>query len=72
LFDDYSHEVGAVLKKNEPIIYKDYESTDCITYSLRVVSDAFTKRGNKEAARRVWRLGGKGTELAKYLVNSHN
>ncbi|WP_027330040.1 hypothetical protein [Marinimicrobium agarilyticum] len=72
LFNNHSHEVGSQLKKREPVKYEDYESTDCITYSLNVISYAFKKIGEEEAARQVWRIGAKGTDLAKYLVNSHN
>lgn len=72
LFNNHSHEVGSELKKLHPSKYKEYESTDCITYSLNVLSYAFTKRGNTEAARQVWKLGKRGTDLAKYLVNTHN
>ena len=70
LFNNHSHEVGSELKKQDPNKYKDYKSTDCITYSLNVISYAFNKVGNTDAERRVWKLGGKGTDLAKYLVNS--
>jgi hypothetical protein len=70
-FNNHSHEVGSELKKKDPVKYKEYESTDCITYSLRVISYAFEKLGNVEAARKVWTLGGKGTDLAKYLVDFH-
>lgn len=72
LFNSHSHEVGSELKKKDPAKYKEYESTDCITYSLNVISYAFKKLGKEEAANKVWGLGGKGTDLAKYLVNSHN
>ncbi len=71
LFDEHSNEVGSELKKTNPIQYKDYKSTDCITYSLNVIAYAFEKRGNTEAASQVWKLGKRGTELARYLVNSH-
>lgn len=72
LFNNHFHEVGSDLKKTDPIKYKDYESTDYITYSLNVISYAFKKRGNNKAAYQIWKLGGKGTDLAKYLVNTHN
>lgn len=72
LFNNHSHEVGSELKEKDPVKYKEYESTDCITYSLRVISYAFEKLGKVEAARKVWKLGGKGTDLAKYLVDSHS
>lgn len=72
LFDNHSHEVGSELKKKNPDKYKDYESTDCITYSLNVISYAFKKLGHEDAAKRIWKLGGKGTDLAKYLVDFHN
>lgn len=72
LFQNHSNEVGSELKAIDPLKYKGYKSTDCITFSLNVISYAFERRGNKEAAKQVWRLGGRGTDLAKYLVSSHN
>ncbi|MDN3639186.1 hypothetical protein QWY82_10225 [Simiduia curdlanivorans] len=72
LFNNHDKEVGSELKKQDPIKYKDFKSTDCITYSLNVISHAFNMIGNTDAESRVWKLGGKGTDLAKYLVNSHN
>lgn len=72
LYNHHDHEVGSELKKSEPNKYKDYKSTDCITYSLNVISYAFQRMGNDEAARRVWKLGTRGTELAKYLVEFQN
>jgi len=72
LFDNHSHEVGSELKKIDPNKYMKYESTDCITYSLNVLSYAFKKQGNTKAASQVWKLGERGTDLARYLVNTHN
>ena len=72
LFNNHSNEVGSKLNKKDPTKYKDYTSTDCITYTLNVISYAFKKTGNDAAARQVWKLGKRGTELAKYLVNTHN
>lgn len=72
LYNNHSHEVGSSLKKTDPIKYKSYDSTDCITYSLNVISYAFNKVGNEAAAKHVWGLGKHGTELAKYLVTHHN
>jgi hypothetical protein len=68
LFKNHSHEVGSELKKLDPKKYESYESTDCITYALNVISFAFKSVGNHEAAQKSWSLGKKGTELAKYLV----
>lgn len=45
------------------------EKTDCITYVIQVLSYAFERTAKNEAARRVRRLGERGTELAAYLVN---
>jgi hypothetical protein len=52
-------------------MYKDYKSTDCITYSLNVISYAFEKSGNQKSAKHVWSLGKRGVDLAKYLVDTH-
>jgi len=71
LYNNHDHEVGSELKKSNPEKYKSYESTDCITYALNVISFAFKSIGNNEAAKRSWGLGKHGTELAKYLVNHH-
>jgi len=72
LYKNHSNEVGSELKKTNPKKYKSYSSTDCITYVLNVISYAFKKTGNKNAARRTWQLGKHGTSLAKYLVETHN
>lgn len=72
LYNKHDHEVGSELKKLLPDKYKDLESTDCITYSLNVISYAFKETGKNEAAKQVWKLGQHGNELATYLVNSHN
>lgn len=71
LFNNHDHEVGSELKKLEPEKYKDYKSTDCITYALNVISHAFRSIGDESSAKRVWSLGKKGSELAQYLVNQH-
>lgn len=55
----------------EPEKYKDFKSTDCITYALNVISHAFKSVGDENSAKRVWALGKKGSELAQYLVNQH-
>ncbi|MFC1749685.1 hypothetical protein ACFL2V_12865 [Pseudomonadota bacterium] len=72
LYNNHSHEVGSELKKDDPAKYAKYKSTDCITYALNVISHAFENTGNPAAAKKVWKLGKHGTELAKYLVESHN
>lgn len=36
LYSSHDHEVGSQLKLQKPEAYKDLQSTDCITYSLRV------------------------------------
>ena len=71
LYNNHAHEVGSELKKSEPVKYKSFESTDCITYSLNVLSYAFKKMGDNTAASQVWKLGKHGTSLAKYLVDTH-
>lgn len=72
LYNNHDHEVGSQLKLTEPEKYKDYQSTDCITYVLRAISHGFSKTGNEAAAKKVWTLGRHGTELAKYLVDQHH
>jgi hypothetical protein len=71
LYNNHSNEVGSQLKKFDPVKYKDYESTDCITFSIKVLSYAFTQCDDKDAASEVWKLGKHGVDLAKYLVTSH-
>lgn len=71
LFNNHDHEVGSQLKKFDPDTYKDYESTDCITYVLNVLTHAFKKDGQAAAATKAKSLGARGTELAKYLVANH-
>lgn len=71
LYKDHSHEVGIQMKKLFPSKYKDYDSTDCITYALNVISYAFDKSGNTKTAKHVWSLGERGADLAKYLVSIH-
>ena len=72
LFHHHDHEVGSQLKKAEPYEYKDYQATDCITYVLNVLTHAFNEVGDEKSAKRAWRLGAHGTELAKYLVKKHH
>jgi hypothetical protein len=71
LYGNHSHEVGSELKKKDPVAYKAYEATDCITYALNVIGYAFKKAGSDDAARSVWARGKRGTELAAYLVDDH-
>ncbi|WP_223669337.1 hypothetical protein [Kangiella shandongensis] len=72
IYNNHDNKVGSQLKKQEPEKYKDFESTDCITYVLNVLEYAFNKKGNTEAAKQVWLKGSKGTNLARYLVDNHN
>lgn len=44
--------------------------TDCISYSIDVLSYAFKKTGNNKAAKEVRKLGKHGNELSAYLVKS--
>lgn len=71
LYKNHSNQVGSKLKKEEPEKYKDFESTDCITYVIAVLKYAFEKVGDTSSAKKVGSLGKHGTELAKYLVDSH-
>ena len=68
-FNNHAHEVGSELRKAQPDKYKDYTPTDCISYCLNVISYAFKAQGNAEVASQVWKLGKRGTDLAKYLVD---
>jgi hypothetical protein len=72
LYKNHSHEVGSQLKKLNLDKYSSYESTDCITYVLNVISFAFKNIGDTDAAKRSWHLGSHGTKLAEYLVRNHN
>ncbi len=71
LYNNHDKEVGSELKKTDPVKYKDFKSTDCITYALNVISHAFESTGDPASAKKAWSLGKHGTELAAYLVNSH-
>jgi hypothetical protein len=72
LYNNHSNEVGSQLKKADPVKYKNYEATDCITFALKVLSHAFNQRGDKNAAAEVWKLGKRGVDLARYLVTAHH
>ena len=72
LYYEHSHEVGSQLKKNNPYEYEALKATDCITYVINVLSYAFKKENNNEAAYQVKTLGAYGTKLAKYLVEEQN
>ena len=79
---DHKNKVGSQLKLSEPALYKGYESTDCITFVLNVLKEAFVKQGNKSIAENIFKYGmasrggGQGEKfygdlLAKALVNKH-
>ncbi len=68
---NYTKTVGRELYKSQPAKYKDYIRTDCITFSINVLSHAFKQLGNIDAAKQVVKHGKYGTELAKYLVEKH-
>lgn len=71
LYNNHDNEVGSELQKSDPVTYGSYKATNCITYVLNVLSYAFQKTGNVQAAEQVWSLGKHGTELAQYLVVQH-
>jgi hypothetical protein len=71
LYKNHSNQVGSKLKREQPIKYKDFEATDCITYVIAVLKHAFKSVGDEGSAKRVGSLGKYGTELAKYLVETH-
>lgn len=79
LYRNHSHEVGSELKRKYPKKYEKYESTDCITYVLKVLSHAYKEIGNTQMSKDIWFMGKenkgadfKGTTLAKRLVNNKN
>ena len=79
LYEDHSNEVGSELKKNHPKKYEKYQSTDCMTYVLNVLSFAYKEIGNSQMAKDIWFMGkenkgddSKGTILGKRLVNNKN
>lgn len=65
-----SNHVGSELKKSNPLKYKDYISSDCITMAIWVLKHAFTQTHKADVALRVGNLGHKGTELAKFLITT--
>jgi hypothetical protein len=71
LYNYHPHEVGSVLKAQDPAAYAGYSVTSCITYAINVISHAFEQVGNPAAAKQVRRLGKHGNELSHYLVTSH-
>ena len=70
ILKDHSNHIGSQLKKSNPAKYKDFISSDCITMAIWVLKDAFNNTGNPSVAKRVGGLGEKGTELAKFLIDS--
>jgi len=68
IYANHSNHVGSELKKKFPKKYEKMIGSDCITFAIWVLKDAFKKTGNLAAASRVGQLGFKGTELAKYLI----
>lgn len=67
LYDNHAHECGSEVCG----AYPGKTPTDCITYVINVLSDAFEKNGDRLAATKVKTLGKHGTELAAYLVDKH-
>lgn len=57
LYNNHSHEVGIELKKNDPTYYASYNSTDCTTYVLNVLSYAYEKSGDNAFAKQIWTYG---------------
>jgi hypothetical protein len=68
---NHSNHVGSQLKKRNPDQYKNHIASDCITMAIWVLKYAFEKSLRPDIARQVGSLGHKGTELAKYLINTH-
>ncbi|ABD79972.1 hypothetical protein [Saccharophagus degradans] len=67
-----TNHVGSQLKKEFPAKYQNHESSDCITMVIWVLQHAFKERGLHDVAKKIGTLGYKGTELARYLINTHN
>lgn len=67
---NHSTHVGSQLKRSNPTKYKNSVSSDCITMAIWVLKDAFNKTGHPSVAQRVGGLGDKGTELARYLIDT--
>lgn len=72
IMNDHSNHVGSQLKIGNPTKYKNHISSDCITMAIWVLKYSFEKLGKLNSSKRVDGLGEKGTELAKYLINTHN
>lgn len=72
LYANHGNQVGSNLKKSDPITYKDYEATDCITYVQQVLLYAYQKSGRSDFASKVQKNlaanAADGTKLAKLLV----
>ena len=68
LYNKHDHEVGRVLREEHPELYKAFTPTDCITYALNVITYAYKKTNNDEAARQVKKLGAHGHRVSEYLV----
>jgi hypothetical protein len=68
LYNKHDHEVGRVLKEEHSELYKAFTPTDCITYALNVITYAYKKTNNDEAARQVKKLGAHGHRVSEYLV----
>lgn len=67
-----SQHVGTQLKLANVKKYEDYVASDCITMAIWVLKYAFRQTGNTSATKKVGILGDKGTELAKYLIDTLN
>ena len=68
LYANHEHEIGSL---HEDASSSGLKKTDCITYSINVLEDAFMQIGDKTSAKKVRSLGRYGHELAKYLIKSH-
>ena len=69
ILKNHTNHVGSQLKKANPVKYKDYVASDCITMAIWVLKYAFEKTGNPSLAKRVGGLGERGTDLARFLIN---
>lgn len=78
----YKNRVGSLLKQEYPSLYKDYEATDCITFVLNVLQEAFKKQGKDQISKDLisYGMAKRGNDvkpqfygdlLAKKLIEKH-
>lgn len=70
LFNNHGYEVGSERKKTDPIFYRNFTSTDCITYVLNVLSYAYEKSGDTAFAKEIWTYGKDPDDAGKRFKGS--